>query len=153
MKIIEINSSAHLSSEISELAAEWTTSAEFWSLESCQSTMRASQKFFSAVAKANGQSVGWYLATVNGDDCELLFIYSHQNVRSRGVGKSLLSDLVTRVKSSAAISAIVLEVRQSNTRAISLYEKAGFSKIMVRPHYYSDGEDAVVYKLGIERHE
>jgi ribosomal-protein-alanine N-acetyltransferase len=150
MKIIEINNADNLSQEISELAKAWTATAEFWSLDSCQNTMRASPKFFSAVAKDRGQSIGWYLAIVNGDDCELLFIYSHQNSRGQGVGKALLSDLVSRVKSSDAISAIVLEVRQSNIRAIDLYERAGFSKIMVRPHYYSNGENAFVYKLNIE---
>lgn len=150
MKIIEINNADNLSLEISELAKAWTATAEFWSLDSCQNTMRASSKFFSAVAKNQGQSIGWYLATVNGDDCELLFIYSRQNSRGKGVGKALLTDLLMRVKSSDAISAIVLEVRQSNTRAIDLYERSGFSKIMVRPHYYSNGEDAFVYKLNIE---
>lgn len=153
MKIIEINSADQLSPEISSLVEEWTASAEFWSLESCQRTMRASPKFFSAAAKAEGQSIGWYLAIVNGDDCELLFIYSHLNARGQGVGKALLTDLVKRVKSSGAISAIVLEVRQSNTKAIGLYEKAGFSKILVRPRYYSNGENAFVYKLKIESYE
>lgn len=153
MKIIEINSADQLSTDIYELAAGWTASSEFWSLESCQNTMRASPKFFSAVAKEQGQSVGWYLATVNGDDCELLFIYSHQTLRGQGVGKALLTDLVMRVQSSDAISAIVLEVRQSNTRAISLYERAGFSKILIRPRYYSNGDNAFVYKLKINRHE
>lgn len=150
MNIIEINSADQLSSEISELARAWTASSEFWSLESCKNTMQASPNFFSAVAKAAGQPIGWYLATVNGDDCELLFIYSHQNSRRQGVGKALLTDLVMRVKAIGTISAIILEVRQSNTRAIDLYERAGFSKIMVRPNYYSNGENAFVYKLNIE---
>ena len=39
----------------------------------------------------------------------------------------------------------VLEVRVSNTPAISLYEKNGFSSIGVRKHYYQDNnEDALI---------
>lgn len=153
MNIININDADQLPGEISELAKAWIASGEFWTLESCQTTMRAGSHFFSAVAKVDDQAIGWYLATANGDDCELLFIYSHPEARCQGVGKALLTNLVARVKSTSAISAIVLEVRQSNKRAIGLYEKAGFSKILVRPGYYSDGENAFVYKLKIELHE
>ena len=38
-----------------------------------------------------------------------------------------------------------LEVRASNQAAIGLYEKFGFVKAGVRPHYYeAGGEDAVI---------
>ena len=37
-----------------------------------------------------------------------------------------------------------LEVRSSNTPAINLYKKAGFTNLSVRKKYYDDGEDAVV---------
>ena len=40
---------------------------------------------------------------------------------------------------------MTLEVRQSNKVAQGLYEKLGFTKKGIRPHYYSDnGEDALI---------
>jgi ribosomal protein S18 acetylase RimI-like enzyme len=39
-----------------------------------------------------------------------------------------------------------LEVRSSNSAAISLYHRYGFHKLYLRPAYYSDGEDAIVMK-------
>ena len=40
---------------------------------------------------------------------------------------------------------ISLEVRKSNLKAISLYERNGFEISRVRPNYYDDAEDAIVY--------
>ena len=40
-----------------------------------------------------------------------------------------------------------LEVRKSNIKAISLYERVGFSFVGTRPKYYMDGEDALIYWL------
>jgi ribosomal-protein-alanine N-acetyltransferase len=38
-----------------------------------------------------------------------------------------------------------LEVRVSNVAAQSLYQRYGFAKVGLRPHYYSDrGEDALI---------
>ena len=49
---------------------------------------------------------------------------------------------------AAECRGIVLEVRRSNTPAIALYERLGFTRIGVRAGYYSDnGEDAFVYEL------
>ena len=41
------------------------------------------------------------------------------------------------------VAHITLEVRTSNLKAISLYEKYGFKKIVIKPHYYENGEDAL----------
>ncbi len=38
----------------------------------------------------------------------------------------------------------LLEVRESNGRAIGLYEKFGFKTILKRPRYYRNGETALV---------
>ena len=43
--------------------------------------------------------------------------------------------------------AATLEVRESNRTAIRLYERAGFELAGVRPHYYMDKENALIYWL------
>ena len=48
---------------------------------------------------------------------------------------------------SRGVKEIFLEVRASNTPAISLYLKCGFEKISVRKKYYGDpAEDAVIMR-------
>jgi len=64
--------------------------------------------------------------------------------RGHGLGELLLVSLVERALERKA-RVMTLEVRVSNTRAQSLYEKYGFKSMGRRKRYYSDnGEDALI---------
>jgi ribosomal-protein-alanine N-acetyltransferase len=67
--------------------------------------------------------------------------------RKRGLGSQLLSQLLDIAKARNAQS-VFLEVRESNSAARGLYEKAGFVETGRRPSYYSSPpEDAILYQL------
>ena len=66
--------------------------------------------------------------------------------RRQGVGLALMDSLKSEM-SRLGCRAATLEVRESNTAAVRLYEKAGFSLAGVRPHYYMDKENALIYWL------
>ena len=51
---------------------------------------------------------------------------------------------------SRGCSFISLEVRKSNIHAIHFYEKQEFKFVVEKPHYYSDGEDALYYVLEVK---
>ena len=68
--------------------------------------------------------------------------------RRRGVAVRLLEHVVTR-SMAAGFSSAWLEVRLSNTPAIALYERFGFSACGKRPAYYPDGEDALIMTLDV----
>jgi ribosomal-protein-alanine N-acetyltransferase len=59
-----------------------------------------------------------------------------------GVGSSLLRRAINVLKEVYNCESIYLEVRVSNTPAISLYKKFGFSISKIKRGYYRDGEDA-----------
>lgn len=145
MKIVPIDSSESIDSKLELLASEWTTTGEFWTVESCKETMRSHGKFLSAAVESHQKWLGWYLATPQDADYELLFIYCTPSARGQGVGKMLLLDLIKKARVQS--SRIFLEVRPSNVPAIRLYEQLGFTKTSTRPRYYSNGEDAFVYQL------
>jgi ribosomal-protein-alanine N-acetyltransferase len=64
--------------------------------------------------------------------------------RQRGIGELLLVAMLELAVELGADLA-TLEVRFSNVAAQSLYQKYGFAKVGLRPHYYSDrGEDALI---------
>jgi ribosomal-protein-alanine N-acetyltransferase len=64
--------------------------------------------------------------------------------RKRGVGSLLVEELI-RAASEQNISALTLEVRASNTAAISLYKKHGFTAEGIRKNYYSHPtEDGII---------
>ena len=64
--------------------------------------------------------------------------------RRRGIGELVLVAMLERAVELGGDLA-TLEVRVSNVAAQSLYQKYGFAKVGLRPHYYSDrGEDALI---------
>jgi ribosomal-protein-alanine N-acetyltransferase len=64
--------------------------------------------------------------------------------RRRGIGELVLVAMLEQAVELGADLAS-LEVRVSNVTAQSLYQKYGFAKVGLRPHYYSDrGEDALI---------
>lgn len=80
------------------------------------------------------------------DECELLNFAVLNEKRGKGIGKELLkTSLSDKFLHS---SNIFLEVRESNTPAISLYKKMGFESIGTRKNYYANPqENAVLMKL------
>lgn len=69
--------------------------------------------------------------------------------QGRGVARGLL-DVTLKHCRRKAVEALFLEVRESNGRALALYERYGFRRIGLRRAYYSDPvEDALIMKLVI----
>jgi ribosomal-protein-alanine N-acetyltransferase len=62
--------------------------------------------------------------------------------RRKGIGKSLMIEVMRRIKEFYNAKEVYLEVRISNEIAIKLYERLGFKKVRVLRLYYADGEDA-----------
>lgn len=70
--------------------------------------------------------------------------------RGRGLGKMLMSGVMSALRDVYRCSSCYLEVRVSNEIAINLYRRIGFRIIRKIRGYYRDGEDAYVMeaKLG-----
>jgi [ribosomal protein S18]-alanine N-acetyltransferase len=78
------------------------------------------------------------------DEAHITTIGVDPDLRGRSLGELLLLDLIEEAIARGA-GFVTLEVRVSNTVAINLYEKYGFTTHGVRPRYYADnGEDAYV---------
>lgn len=63
--------------------------------------------------------------------------------RRRGIARELLSRVAADARDLGAHEA-TLEVRAGNEGAQAFYASLGFESLGVRPHYYSDREDAVI---------
>ena len=103
----------------------------------------SSKLFYGVCAVEDGEIVGYACETVLFENAEVDNIAVAESCRRRGVGKKLLKKLETEAKERGA-RVILLEVRVSNSPAMTMYLKEGFKGIYVRPRYYPDGEDAVV---------
>lgn len=99
-----------------------------------------------------GTVLGYFVAMPGVDEVHLLNITVAPGEQGHGHGRSLLRALVKLCEDSAA-SELWLEVRQSNHRALRIYERFGFVGKGLRKRYYPAAgdrrEDAVVMSLGI----
>ncbi|OCG61334.1 ribosomal protein S18-alanine N-acetyltransferase [Gilliamella sp. Nev3-1] len=99
----------------------------------------------------DNQLVGFCICHQAFDEAELFNIAIHPNFRKQGLAKDLLNHLIERlitITSPSPITTLWLEVRQSNSPAMRLYQSLGFNQITVRKGYYptTDGkrEDAII---------
>lgn len=101
-------------------------------------------RFHALIAEECGVLIGFLTYTNGLDgvfDLEDLFVMPTE--RKKGTGGALVTEFLERVKNCDG-KKILLEVRESNRDAITLYEKFGFKEISVRKKYYADGENASV---------
>ena len=96
------------------------------------------------VTPGSGELVGYAGGMVVDGTLTILKVASSPALRQQGIARALLGKLAEDARDLGATEA-TLEVRLSNTGAHAFYEKLGFERIGVRPRYYSDREDAVIY--------
>lgn len=95
--------------------------------------------------------VAYIIATEVAGETEIQRIAVRSDCRRRGYASCIMEHFIDTLAINGA-DKILLEVRQSNKAAISLYQKFGFVKVGQRRGYYADnGEDAILYTLDIRR--
>lgn len=98
------------------------------------------------VAEDNGKIAGYVGSQSVLDAADMMNLAVSPDYRQQGVGQALVNELVQHLQQENVI-ALLLEVRVSNTPAISLYEKLGFVQVGRRPKYYHNPrEDALILR-------
>ena len=97
-----------------------------------------------SLAALHGETLVGYLVCSRYDTVwHIMNVAVDPRLRRLGIATALLSELIERIEENRA--RFTLEVRESNTGAIALYERYGFRAAGRRRRYYQDnGEDAVV---------
>jgi len=98
---------------------------------------------------ATGQIVGYagLQCPPGAGDGDIQTIATHPTVRSRGLGRVMMGELIEEAAKRGA-HRLFLEVRSDNPIAIGLYRALGFHEIGSRPGYYQpDNVDAVIMRL------
>ena len=99
------------------------------------------------VAEELGRTCGFVCAKIVAGEWEIENVAVTLEFLRRGVASTLIHDLIRRAESKS-VSAILLEVRESNLPARRLYEKHGFREVGRRRGYYqSPVEEAILYSL------
>lgn len=77
------------------------------------------------------------------NEARILMLAVREKYRRKGIGTNLLRRFLSVCKKEGLVS-IRLEVRTTNTGAITFYKKFGFHIISFIPNYYSNGDTAYV---------
>jgi len=99
--------------------------------------------------ETDSQRVGYIVYWIIFEEASLQTVAVHLDHRGMGFAKSMLQTMISDALKGGA-KKVNLEVRKSNTRAIHLYQRLGFSVTQVRKGFYSDGEDAFQMTLHLE---
>lgn len=94
---------------------------------------------------------GYAIMSVAVDEAHILNICVAPDNRGQGWGKKMLQTMIETATAKAA-DTLLLEVRESNTTALMMYQNCGFNEIGVRKGYYpsKDGrEDAIMLALAL----
>lgn len=87
------------------------------------------------------QIVGYIDLWITYDTAQIANLGVNRQYWRKGFARELMQKAIDTAVQEKCEN-ITLEVRVSNERAISLYEKCGFMKINIRKQYYENGEDA-----------
>lgn len=134
--IRQIVSVAHKASE------PWALS---WSPAILEGELRAAECFVAVTS----EKVGFVCLRPPGPAWEINLIAVAPSFRGRGYLKEFVEQLSLRIQADrrfALSDSIDLEVRADNRAAIRAYEKCGFQHVGLRPRYYRDGEDAILFR-------
>ena len=93
-------------------------------------------------AQLKGYMFGWIIK----GDYHINNIAVKVSSRRKGLAKKMIDNIIFSPK----IENIYLEVSRFNDCAIRLYEKIGFRENGVREKYYSNGADAILYKMELK---
>lgn len=116
-----------------------------WSRETFLTCFRADYKGW--VIEEEKVVIGFVIVSLQPEECHVLNLCVSRAQQSKGLGRKLMDYALEQAKKSGTIIAY-LEVRRSNSRAISLYRKMQFHLVGERKNYYptvSGQEDALIF--------
>lgn len=89
------------------------------------------------VAEEKGEILGYCGVLMVLDEGDITNVAVKASRQGEGIGGLLVNSLILLVR-ERGVTTLHLEVRESNARAIRLYERAGFVRDGVRKNYYTE---------------
>lgn len=118
----------------------------FWSLQSYQKEVENPNSVLLTLVEANmtiGCGCFWSIL----EEAHITMLAIHPDYQGQGLGSLLLFSLLKNAH-LRGLERATLEVRTSNFKAISLYQKFKFKIAGTRKKYYENGEDALIFWRG-----
>ncbi len=122
-----------------------------WSKETFETCFRSGCKGW--LIEIDNKVAAFIVVSLHADECHILNICVAHEFQRQGLGKELLQHTLQYAK-SIGITIAYLEVRRSNTRAITLYRQHHFQLIGERKDYYATvngHEDALIFAKNLQQ--
>ena len=114
-----------------------------WNLEQVENELEVNPFSNGYMLKENGKVVAYAFMWETFEMAQIARIGVDPDQRKKRYGQKMMEELFEKARSGGC-EYMSLEVRESNTAAIKLYEKLGFITVNVSKGYYSDNENAIV---------
>jgi ribosomal-protein-alanine N-acetyltransferase len=125
------------------LAIEAESFPSPWSKALFEGELNSPHSFPMVAVDSAGRIVGYICPMLVIDEGHILNVAVDPHFRGQGVGRLLVERVIMDCRLQGA-EFVSLEVRPSNTAAISLYRQLGFIVSGRRKAYYENGEDALM---------
>jgi ribosomal-protein-alanine N-acetyltransferase len=123
--------------------AELVCFSDPWPPQFFASEILADGRFNRLLVDAGGDMVAYLFCAWQYLDLHVLKVATLPQYRRAGLARRLMALAEDHAVETGGES-LTLEVRQSNSDAIAMYEALEYERVGVRTAYYQDGEDAVV---------
>lgn len=121
---------------------------EAWSPESIKSLID-NPSVLTLVSEADGRIVGMACAMIVCDEAEILKVAVTSPLRRNRIARSIITEMIRPCR-ELGVARLLLEVREGNNAARSLYDSLGFTQYGTRRGYYtSPREDAILMEKHI----
>lgn len=103
------------------------------------------------IGKITKELIGFIIVIKDREECvNIINFLIKLEFQNKGYGSYLLQKTIERIKKTPEIKKIILNVQESNSNAIKLYEKFNFKKNPKKlEKYYQSGENAYLMELNI----
>ena len=131
--------------EIAIAGLEQECFADPWSKDAVLESAESGVLFL--LFEEKGEILGYAGMQIVLDEGYVTNVAVNRNHRKKGIGNALVKGLISAAR-ERKLSFVSLEVRPSNTAAISLYSKLGFAEVGRRKNFYSHPtEDGLIMTL------
>jgi len=121
-----------------------------WTEQTFKACFQSNYRGF--VMEANKTLIGFIIISLGVEECHVLNLGVAHAYQRQGYGHQLLLHALNYAKSQG-LRIVYLEVRRTNSRAISLYKKLQFQLVGERKGYYqtvSGPEDALIFARSLQ---
>ena len=97
------------------------------------------------VAEKDGKIIGFIDFLITFNSATIMQVAVTKDARNLGVATQLLKEMESSFPKEIddIVESVTLETRVSNTPAKNLYLKRGYQIVLIKSHYYKDGENAI----------